>query len=160
MNKSEEIVRDSIIFSGGNYFSYIFKFIGSIVIRKFLSPTLMGLFLELMLIFQYGKLHHLGILDSLDREIPYHRGKEDHKKIDEIKEIGFTFCLFTSLIVAAFLILLSGYLIYAKFDKEFSWGLSLVAILIVFEVIISYYRVILRTHNKFLFLTKFNFFFG
>jgi O-antigen/teichoic acid export membrane protein len=156
LKTSETIVKDSLAFSGSTYFSYIFKIITNLVVRRFLSPAVMGLFSELMLVNQYSKLHHLGMLTSLHREIPFYRGKNDTKKVDELKSNAFTFCLITAVILAVTLIAVSEYLKHINYDEKFILGLFLISLIIVVEMIVSYYSVILRTHNKFFFLGKFN----
>lgn len=160
MNKSKTIIKDSIFFSGSTYFSYIFKIVNSLVIRKFLTPTFMGLLSELMLVNEYLKSHHLGALNALDREIPYYRGKEDSAKVEEVKKTGSNFSFASAFIAGIAIFIVSLYLRIINFDKDFINGLFLVALLIVVEVMTSYYRVILRTNNKFTFLSKFNIYFA
>ena len=156
MGKSKTILKDSIFFSGSTYFSYIFKVINSLVIRRFLSPVFMGLLSELMLVNEYTKAHHLGALNALDREIPYYRGKDDAAKVDEVKRAGLNFSFASALVAALLLLVISFFLKCRNCDKDFVSGLFLVALLIIIEVVTAYYRVILRTSNKFMLLSKFN----
>lgn len=155
MSKSKTIIKDSILFSGSTYFSYIFKIITSLVIRRVLTPTFMGLLSEIMLWNEYSKSHHLGVLNALDREIPYYRGKENFKKIDEVKKTALHFSFCSSLVVMVVLISISLFKIITS-EQDFNQGLLLVAFLIIAETISAYYRIILRANNKFMFLSKFN----
>lgn len=160
MSKSKTIIRDSIFFSGSNYISYIFKIINSLVIRRFLPPAFMGLLSELMLVNEYSKSHHFGVLNALDREIPYYRGKDDAAKVEEVKKTALNFSVASAFIACFCILTVAFYLKIINFDRDFINGLFLVAFLIVVEIIISYYRAILRTNNKFAFLSKFNIFFA
>ncbi|MDP2942078.1 MAG: oligosaccharide flippase family protein, partial [Candidatus Omnitrophota bacterium] len=160
MSKSKTILKDSIFFSGSTYFSYIFKVINSLIIRRFLSPVSMGLLSELMLVNEYTKAHHLGVLNALDREIPFYRGKENSAKVEEVKRTGLNFSFVSALVVGVLLVAVSFFLKSRNHDKDFVNGLFLVALLIIVEVVTAYYRVILRTSNKFTLLGKFNVFFA
>jgi O-antigen/teichoic acid export membrane protein len=120
----------------------------------------MGLLSELMLVNEYSKSHHLGVLNALDREIPYYRGKGDTSKVEEVKRTSLNFSLATALLACLVIFAISFYLKIINFDRDFINGLFLVALLIVVEIITSYYRAILRTSNRFTFLSKFNIFFA
>lgn len=156
MTKTKAILKESIVFSGSTYFSYIFKLINSLVVRRFLDPTMMGLVSEIFLINEYGKAHHLGVLNALDREIPYYRGKGDSQKISHIKKTAFSFCFSSALLAGIGFCLASFFLTLSAQHRDISPGLLLVAVLLILELIPNYYRIILRTNNKFIFLSKFN----
>lgn len=109
---AEKVIKDVVKLTGSSYISFLCTFASGLVVRRFLGPATMGLYSELMLILHYSKNHHLGILNSLDREIPFFRGREECGKVQELKDIGFTICLATSILASVILISLSFFLIY------------------------------------------------
>ena len=109
---TEKIIKDVVKLTGSSYVSFLCTFASGLVVRRFLGPAIMGLYSELMLILIYSKNHHLGILNSLDREIPFFRGKEDYGKVQELKDIGFTVCLATSIFASIILISIPFFLTY------------------------------------------------
>lgn len=156
MTKAKAILKESIAFSGSTYFSYVFKLINSIVTRWFLLPVAMGLVSEIFLINEYAKAHHLGVLNALDREIPYYRGKGDPERINVVKQTAFNFCLLSAFLVSLALYTSAFYLYINSGPNDIAAGFILVAVLLIAEMIPGYYRILLRTNNRFIFLSKFN----
>lgn len=157
VKRIETIVGDATKFSIASYFAKIFDLLSGVVIRRILGPMVMGIFAELMLIFQYAKHYHLGTYESLDREIPYFNGRGDFNRVEEIKDAGFSFSFIASIIVGGSLILISNFL---NLDKRLTLGLHLIAILIIAQSIITLFIIIARTHHKFTLLSRYNFLFS
>lgn len=148
MSKSKAIIRDAVKFTVSGYVSSICNFVSATVVRKILDPVFMGLYTELTLIFEYAKYSNLGIFDSLDRQIPYYNGKKDFKKLDETKNIGITFSLFTSLICALGLIIFS-YIIGGRLSPVLATGLKIVSVMVVIQSISTFYVTTIRASHLF-----------
>jgi len=146
-SRAKKTLSDSLKYSVSGYFSYIFSFIVGIITRRILGPALMGIFSELMLIFQYMKFYDMGILNSLDKEVPYWNGRNDIDKSRWIQDIGFSVNLYLSLITGIILVLFSFFI--KDTDPVFILGLRILAVLIVIQALASFYTVIIRTHHKF-----------
>ena len=134
---------DSIVFILGNYVGAVFGFLSSFIIRHFLGPITMGLFSELMLITEYGKFHHLGIINAIEREIPFYNGKKAFQRVEVIKKIAFKFVLFSSLNAGLVLFALSF------FWKGHQTGLQLTALVIMAETAVSFYQSLLHSYKQF-----------
>ena len=152
MKLAHQILEDITRFTGSHYLARIFDIFKSIYIRKVLGPLTMGFFSELSLIIQYGKLHHLGILGALDREIPLSRAKSQQDKLNQIQSVSFTCCIVTAFITA--LLLLLGY--WLPISSDIKKNLALVALFILADSFLSYYRILLRTDHQFNTLSKVN----
>ena len=150
MKLTHRILKDATQFTGSQYFSNLFDIFRNVFIRKILGPLTMGLFSELLLVQQYGKLHHLGILNAMDREIPFYRGKSEQGRVQLTESVSFTVSTLTALF-AGIVIALGGFLPIAK---EFRQELWFIGLFIIIDSFMSYYRVLLRTNNEFGILSK------
>lgn len=154
--KIERIIKDTTKFSVASYLANIFDFFSAIVLRRVLGPMIMGVFAELMLVFQYTKYYHLGVYEALDREIPYFNGKKDYIGAERIKSAGLSFAFFVSLGIGAILIISS---LFVK-DKLLGLGLPFVALLVVIQSVVTFFIISARTVHKFSLLSKYNFLFS
>lgn len=152
--RRHKIIKDVAKFTLSGYFSNIFNMISAVIIRKILGPTSMGFFSELMLIFQYAKNNHFGVLNALDREIPFLNGKKQYAKVKEISDIGFSFCIISSLLVSVVLVAIA-ILTRVHYEINLLGGIIIIAILVILQSILSYFIVLIRTHHNFAFLSKY-----
>jgi len=154
--KIERIIKDTTKFSAASYLANLFDFCSAIVLRRLLGPLLMGVFAELMLIFQYTKYYHLGVYEALDREIPYFNGQDDHSRVERIKSAGLNFAFFVSLCIGLGLIIVS---IFLK-DRLLALGIPFVAALVVIQSVVTFFIISARTTHKFSVLSRYNFLFS
>lgn len=138
-----EFLLDTVIFTASNFTVTIFSFISSFIIRRVLGPITMGLYAELMLILEYCRFHHLGMVNALEREIPFYIGKNELKKVEEIKKTSLAFIALTALNVTAILFIISF------FGDVHKVGLRFVAMLVFLESIISFYEALLQSYKRF-----------
>jgi O-antigen/teichoic acid export membrane protein len=154
MSKSTLAIRDAAKFTVSGYVSSVCNFVSAVIVRRILGPFFMGIYAELSLIFEYAKYNHFGMLDSLDRQIPYYNGRKEFGKTEEIKNIGVSFSLFTSL-AAALAITVFSYLFKNKLTPELSLGLKVIAVLVVAQSMTTFYVTLTRTHHLFGPLSKY-----
>jgi len=153
MEDTKLILKDSIRYSTTTYLVISLGVISGFVTRGVLSPMLMGTFSELMIMFEYIKYHHLGMFNTLERELPYYNGKKDLNRAQQIKDIGFSFTLFTSFLLAVALIIASFIL---PLDRNLLIGMRILAIALVIQEMVTYLTVLAKTHHKFTLLSKYN----
>lgn len=148
MTKTHAIVKDATKFTISGYLSSICNLVSATIVRRILDPFFMGIYSELMLIFDYAKYSNLGMLDALDRQIPYYNGKNDIQSTEEAKDIGGSFTLFVSLIGA---LAISGYsLIFAsRLSRDFASGLYVIALMLVIQAAATFYVTVVRAHHLF-----------
>lgn len=154
MTKTKTIIKDAAKFTIGGYISSVCNFASSVIVRRILDPFFMGVYTELLLIFDYAKYNHLGIIDSLDRQIPYYNGKKEFKKTETVKDAGASFSLIASFIVAAAITVIS-FVFQGRLSKPLSTGLMIIAIMIVVQTMSSFYITLARTHHQFGPLSKY-----
>jgi len=154
MSKAKTILRDAGRFTASGYISSIANFLSAVAVRRILSPFFMGIYAELSVIFEYAKYNHFGILDSLDRQIPYYNGRGESERTEEVKNIGISFSLLTSTAVALFLILFS-YLFRNRLSPSLFIGLKVIAIMVVVQSMSTFYVTLVRTHHLFVPLSKY-----
>lgn len=70
--------------AGGNIASAILRAVGGILQARLVSPSVLGLFNGIGLVLGYSRFLHLGILNGLNRELPYAFGKGDHQQVREL----------------------------------------------------------------------------
>jgi len=154
MEKPKKFFKDVMFYSGSSLFSNTINFIISIVVRRVLQPMLMGVFNEIMLIVDYARYSHLGVIDSLDRELPYSYGKKDFERVALLKNIGFSLCVTIALLVSAGLFIAS-FFIKPDSNQLLIDGMRVVPFIIIFQVISSLFIVFNRSHNKFSIISRY-----
>ncbi|PIQ89615.1 MAG: hypothetical protein COV72_02025 [Candidatus Omnitrophica bacterium CG11_big_fil_rev_8_21_14_0_20_42_13] len=142
-DKRKKMLSNAIIFSASNYIATGLSFISSFVIRKVLGPMLMGLYSELALIMSYGLFNHLGMVNAMEREIPFYKGKNDIAKIEKIKKAVFYFVLSSASTIAVLLIAVSF------FGGSLKIGLRFIALAVFLETIGSFYETLLQSYKEF-----------
>lgn len=154
MNRSKAIIKDAAKFTIGGYISSVCNFISATVVRRILDPFFMGVYSELLLVFDYAKYNHLGIIDSLDRQIPYYNGAKEFGKAEEAKNVGASFALYASFILALSIIAFS-YIMKNNLSPLLAGGLKVVAVMVVIQSLGTFYVTLMRTHHLFGPLSKY-----
>lgn len=159
MHKIKKFFKDVTFYLTSNLFSNSLGLITGIVIRRILQPVLMGLFNEIMLVFEYARFSHLGIIHALDREMPYFYGKKDYEKVERVKNVGFSLCLMVVLLVSTG-IFISTFIIKFSNDKLLLNGIRIVSLMVVLRLIGSLYIVLNRSRNRFSVISKYRILFA
>ena len=149
----DQIIKDSSKFITSVYLGNITGIITGIVTRKFLGPTLMGVWSYIQVIQYYFNLSNLGILSAAERELPYYFGKKDQAKSEKIKNNAFAFTFVISLLI------FSGLVTYAfevkyRVSTPYFYGLLTVAILASGGQYGLFYTVLLRANQNFSILSQ------
>ncbi|MBI1976351.1 MAG: oligosaccharide flippase family protein [Candidatus Omnitrophica bacterium] len=148
MKTAQILLRDITQFTGSQYLASFVNIFRGVFIRKILGPLTMGFFTELSMFLQYGRMHDLGILNAMEREIPFYRGKSDEERMKLTQSVCFTVCLFTA-IPASLLFALAAWLGPFSLSSEIRGGLYFIAVMVLTNALLSYYQILLRTYNEF-----------
>ena len=70
--------------AGGNLVSSGLRMLGGILQARVVAPPVLGLFNSIGLVQGYSRFLHLGILNGLNRELPYFFGKGDRSRVNEL----------------------------------------------------------------------------
>lgn len=120
--KRSVMVKDTLRYTIANYIVQGIGIVNSVVLRRFMGPAAMGVWSVLQVILGYCGYASFGTTKALMRDYPYLRGKGEHAKADELKNLVFTFSMLGSFIPAAG-ILLYAFHQWSKLDTVFGWGL-------------------------------------
>lgn len=151
MSKRKEIFKDVSIYTLSSYIAQAFDVINGLLVRRFLGPANMGVWTFLQVIQSYGKHSSLGVTTATARDVPYFREKGDERKVEEVKNLVFTFTVFTA-ILTALAVAVYAFLKRHEFSREIFWGLLVVAALILAQRIYNLFVVLLRAHKEFVFV--------
>ena len=69
---------------GGNMISMLIRLAGGVLQGRLVVPATLGLFSGFGLVLRYAPFFQLGILDGLYRELPYHVGKGERARAEEL----------------------------------------------------------------------------
>ena len=150
MSKKKEIFKDAGIYSISSYLAQAFDILNGILVRRFLGPANMGIWAFLQVIQNYAKHSALGITTATARDVPYFKEKGDTAKVEEVKNLVFSFTILASILTAA------GICAYAllhqpRFSPPIFYGLFAVAALIVLQRVYNLFVVLLRANKEFIF---------
>lgn len=97
MLRNHFIVKSVMPFISINLVSNLLLTLQGIIILKLVSPEVMGIWIALQLILNYGIQFHFGILNGMSRQIPYYLGKNDYERALNVENVSrFNIFLFTS----------------------------------------------------------------
>jgi O-antigen/teichoic acid export membrane protein len=87
--KAAEPKRPSMLFLvgslvGGNGISLVLKMLGGILQARCVLPSVLGMFNSMGLVLGYAPFLQLGVLNGINRELPYFIGKGDRGRVNEL----------------------------------------------------------------------------
>lgn len=148
VTRKEEIVRDVGFYSFMSVLTQIVTLAAGILTRRFLGPVQAGIWALLQIILVYSAYSPLGVTEAISREIPFYRGKGDHAKAEEMKDLIYSFSTLTSFLIAV------GCVVYAMLMRrslrpELFYGLLLVSALVMLQRTSNLYIAFLRGYKLF-----------
>lgn len=153
MEKARKFFKDTAFYLSSNMISNCLNFATGIVVRRLLAPAAMGFYNGILLIFDYARHSHLGIVDAMDKELPVFYGKKDYQRLERTKDVGFSACLLVSLLVA-FGIFAASFIVRAD-NKLLTAGMRVVAVMVIARLLNSLYIVMNRSRNRFSVISKY-----
>jgi O-antigen/teichoic acid export membrane protein len=143
---NEPVLKNIVRYFSSSIYRSIFGIINAFIKPKLLTPELFGLWNLLNIIPKYSEYSDLGTRTSMQYSIPYHEGKGEYQKNNEIKGTVFYGTLYTVLIIAGMLILFS---FKEGFDLKVRLGLLTVALIVILEWYYSNYISLLKSYQRF-----------
>ena len=148
MSKRKEIIGQAGIYAFSAHLTQVITLIASVLSRRFLGPTKMGIWTTLQIIVDYSKYSSMGVLYGVAIQIPYLVGKGKKEKAEGIKNMVFTIVLGGSFLIG------SGIFLFALFTKrrfppELTYGLFLVSAIVVLQRLNDLMIALLRCYKKF-----------
>ena len=96
----KELIKNSAIYTLTKYFVMILGFVKSILVARYLGPTLLGKYAFISLIIEYLSYYNLGIYASMNKEASINYG--DPLKKDYISKVFNTSLTFSILLLIPF----------------------------------------------------------
>lgn len=93
-------------------------FILSFILAKALGPADFGVWITLVLLVSYSPIACLGTVEALVKKVPFHRGRNEHREIQELED-----SIMGSVILAAFFILAVA-CVALLFLPDMLWGMD------------------------------------
>ncbi len=157
MSRRKEIFKDAGIYTVSSYIAQFLDIFTGILSRRFLGPANMGIWSFLQVILNYAKHSALGVTMATARDVPYFREKGDAARVEETKNLVFTFTLATSLLCS---LGVAGYAFWERprLSPAIFTGLLAVAVLVLLQRMYNLYVVLLRAHKQFAFVGVLNIF--
>ena len=149
MTKRKEIMKDAGIYVFSSYIAQFLDIVNGILMRRFLGPSSMGVWAFLQVIQNYAKHSSLGITTATARDVPYFRQKGDTAKVEEVKNLVYSFTVTTAIASAAVIVAFA--LWHRKnYSPAIFYGLLVVAALVILQRLYNLYVVLLRAHKEFM----------
>jgi O-antigen/teichoic acid export membrane protein len=135
--------------AGGNVVSSVLRVIGGILQARFVGPSVLGLFNSIGLVLGYAPFLQLGVLNGLNRELPYYVGKGDQGRVRELAAAAQAWALALSVVVgAAVLAPALWYLAHGNVPLAAGWATNAIGVLFMFYGT-TYLQVTYRTGHDF-----------
>ncbi|MEN6457564.1 MAG: oligosaccharide flippase family protein [Thermoguttaceae bacterium] len=77
----------------GNMISALLSMVGGILMMRLVAPKTLGLFTGIGLIQQYLPFLQIGVLNGMNRELPFFVGKGDHHRVRELASVAQAWAL-------------------------------------------------------------------
>jgi len=153
MSKESSLSLGAIKIFISTILSSVFNFFRIIIIAHFLGPSNYGYWNLLLVIFTYSNYTNLGIIDGMNKQIPYLIGQGKVEEAKEAKNVSFwqivvLISFFSSVLVFVTLFFLKN------IEPQIRYALLLLAILMVINQIYIVLTTLLRTEKKFGILAK------
>jgi len=122
------------------------RFVVSLVAAKLLGPFSFGIWNAVSSVLVYGQSAHVGVLNGMNREVPFHSGRGDAAKVAQVRRVGLTVGL-----VSAFLAGLAtlGISRLPTWGPAVSAALAATAVLLVVQQLYQYLQFALKSSIRF-----------
>lgn len=137
-----------IKFVSGSLFTSITQIISNIIILKIITPNELGIWNSLMIIQTYALFFQAGVLNGLNRELPFYLGKKDINKANELAASALYFFIGGVLIFIGVCFVLGRY--YFK-DSSVEWMYTYIGIIVITgsKFYENYLTTTFRSNNSF-----------
>jgi O-antigen/teichoic acid export membrane protein len=138
-------------YSGGSLFKTFVQIVANLIMFRYVNPADMGVFNSFMLFQTYALLAQAGIINGLNRELPYTLGKGDGEKALLLISTALIFS-----IASCILIIVAGSILYVKMGDSNISRVTIITVIIltVFRFYESYLNSIHRAYRAFAKLGK------
>ena len=153
--QKKDVIKLTGILSFAIIFGKIFSIPSAIITAKFLGPSLFGVLAIINLIIQYAGYTHMGLLQSLSRDVPIAYGKGDKKEAKLIKDTVYTgFTILSAFaMLALWILFISGVTFKGVLDFPV---LILISLILVANRVLSFLKSYIKAEGKFMIIGRLN----
>lgn len=148
LGTKQQVIQDTIRYATSVLLAQFVLFVGGIAIARFLGPTHFGLWNGLQLILLYASYSQLGLVNALNRELPFRRGKGESAQAEQVRSTTLGGVLVTAL-VASGAILVYSTIATSRHSPLVILGLRFICLLVVLQQIYTYFEICFRTEHEF-----------
>lgn len=142
------------MYVGGNSIATALRMVGGFLSTRLVEPDVVGLFSGFSLILGYLPFLGMGVFEGLNRELPYHYGKQNKEKTKALPGTSQAWAILLGTTCAAILLFLSLSCV-ARGNWQGAAGWATVAILaFLLFVETNYLRVLYRVYDQFSHLAR------
>ncbi|MBN2604082.1 MAG: oligosaccharide flippase family protein [Candidatus Thermoplasmatota archaeon] len=133
--------------------SQICYLLQGLIIVKIVPPSIMGLWISMQLLQTYGNHLHLGITNSVNRQVPFYIGVGDRKKAKMIESNGKTVLILLSTLIVVCTVILYFILTVQKNIRD---GILLIVLATVLNINVDFYIGLFKAREQFKFASTVN----
>lgn len=139
---ANNIIKNIISLGGATLLSAALSFILGVVTRNILGPTEYGYWLTISLLFTFIPLVQFGVVNAMNREVPFYKTRKDFQKVKEIKDTVFSFIITIPFLFLSVLFVISLILYFTDIDFQYQIGFlysSLISFLLLLSTYVEMY---------------------
>jgi O-antigen/teichoic acid export membrane protein len=154
--------RRSVLFlagslAGGNLVAMSLRLAGGILLGRLVEPGTLGLFAGIGLVLGYASLAQLGILNGVNRELPYHIGRGDIARAHALAAAGQAWALATGGVISLCLLAVAAWqLAQGNLEQAAGWATNAILAIFSFYGNNGYLTITFRTSSEFVRLARVN----
>jgi O-antigen/teichoic acid export membrane protein len=147
--------RRSVLFlagslSGGNLVAMALRLAGGVLLGRLVAPGTLGLFTGIGLVVGYASVAQLGILNGVNRELPYHIGRGNVARAHELAAAGQAWALAVGAAVSVgMLAVATWHLVEGDLQQAAGWASNAVLAMFTFYGNSGYLFITFRTSSEF-----------
>lgn len=146
---SNDIIKNILSMGAATLVSAALAFIVGIVTRNMLGPEQYGYWLTVSLLFTMIPLFQLGIINAMNREVPFYKARNDLQRVREIKNLALSFTFTLPLIIVLILFFISLFSFFTDIPIEYKTGLLFSSILAMLMFLTSYVEMFYKSEQDF-----------
>ena len=154
--------RRSVLFlagslAGGNLVAMAMRLVGGIMLGRLIAPDTLGLFAGIALVLGYSSIAQMGVLNGVNRELPYHIGQGNVARAHDLAAAGQAWALAAGGVVSVCLLAVAAWqLAQGELEQAAGWATNAVLAMFAFYGNNGYLSITFRTSSEFVRLARVN----
>jgi O-antigen/teichoic acid export membrane protein len=154
--------RRSVLFlagslAGGNLVAMAMRLAGGVLLGRLVAPDTLGLFAGIGLVLAYSSIAQMGVLNGVNRELPYHIGRGNTPRAHELAAAGQAWALAAGGVVSVCLLGVAAWqLAHGNLEQAAGWATNAILAMFAFYGNNGYLSITFRTSSEFVRLARVN----